>query len=183
VDRIPFAHTEAKKRFAYNCFDAGGAAIVRNCCLLIVLALRFALRDDKRALPAPLNFCSRRVAMLDTRRQLLCSAVSIAAVLSFSTRLFGQHPSPQPIPSPNAPNPNFPQGMNGPGPTAPDQKTIDKQNQAQIRADVDKMYSMVTEMKQELGVTNTTTVLSVNFVKKAHEVEKLAKQVKELAKG
>jgi hypothetical protein len=123
--------------------------------------------------------------MLDTRRQLLRSVFSMAAALSFSARLFGQqqHPPPQPLPSPNAPNPAYPQGMNGPGPTMPDQKTIDKQNQVQIRADVDKMYAMVSEMKQELGVTNTATVLSVNFVKKAHEIEKLAKQVKELAKG
>jgi hypothetical protein len=123
--------------------------------------------------------------MIDTRRQLLRSAISLAAALSCSARLFSQqtHPPPQPLPSPNAPNPAYPQGMNGPGPTPPDQKTIDKQNQVQIRADVDRMYAMVSEMKQELGVTNTTTVLSVNFVKKAHEIEKLAKQVKELAKG
>ena len=121
--------------------------------------------------------------MLDTRRQLLRSVISMAAALSVSSRLLGQRASPQPVPSPNAPNPNFPQGMNGPGPTPSDQKTMDKQNAAQIRADVDKMYAMVSEMKQELGVTNTTTVLSINFVKKAHEIEKLAKQVKELAKG
>jgi len=122
--------------------------------------------------------------MLDTRRQLLRSAIWMAAALPFSARLLGlQHPLPQPVPSPNAPNPNYPQGMNGPGPTPPDQKTIDKQNQAQIRADVDKMYAIVSEMKQELGVTNTAAVLSVNFVKQSHEIEKLAKQVKELARG
>jgi len=122
--------------------------------------------------------------MLDTRRQLLRTVVSAAALLPFSSRLLGQHPMvPQPVPSPNAPDPHFPQGMNGPGPSAPDQKTIDRQTAAQIRADVDKLYEMVSELKQELGVTNTTAVLSIGFVKKAHEIEKLAKQVKELAKG
>jgi hypothetical protein len=123
--------------------------------------------------------------MLDTRRQLLRSVVSVAAVLSVPARfLLAQHgPTPQPLPSPNAPNPNFPQGMNGPGPTPPDQKAIDKQNQEQIRADVDKMYAIVSELKQQLGVTNTTAVLSVDFVKKAKEIEKLAKQVKDLARG
>jgi hypothetical protein len=121
-------------------------------------------------------------SMLDTRRQLLRSAVSLAAFFSISSRLFAeQHPNP--IPSPNAPNPAYPQGMNGPGPKEPDQKAIDKQNQQEIRADVDKMYALVTDLKQELGLTNTTTVLSVSFVKKAHEVEKLAKHVKDLAKG
>jgi hypothetical protein len=123
--------------------------------------------------------------MLDTRRQLLRSAVSFAAVASFASGLLGQRPGmqPQPVPSPNAPNPNFPQGMNGPGPSQPDQKTIDKQNQEQLRADIDKMFSMVSELKEQLGLTNTTAVLSVDFVKKAHEIEKLAKQVRELAKG
>jgi hypothetical protein len=73
--------------------------------------------------------------------------------------------------------------MNGPGPTPPDQKAIDKQNQAEIRSDVDKMYAIVSDLRQQLSVTNTTSVLSVDFVKKAHEVEKLAKHVKDLAKG
>jgi hypothetical protein len=126
--------------------------------------------------------------MLDTRRELLRSVVSLAAIASLPIGSFAgaQHPSPtlpQPMPSPNAPNPNFPQGMNGPGPSQPDQKAIDKQNQDQIRAAIDKMYAMVSDLKQELGVTNTNVVLSVNFVKRTHEIEKLAKQIRELAKG
>ena len=123
--------------------------------------------------------------MLDTRRQLFRSAASFAMILTLPARFVAaqQRPTPQPLPSPNAPNPSYPQGMNGPGPSSPDQKTIDRQNQEQMRADIDKMFAIVSEMKQELGVTNTNAVLSVNFVKKAHEIEKLAKQVKELAKG
>jgi hypothetical protein len=126
--------------------------------------------------------------MLDTRRQMLRNVLSFAAVLSVSSRIVGgqtstMRPPPQPLPSPNAPNPNYPQGMNGPGPTPPDQKTIDKQNEVEIRAEVDKLYALVSEMKQELSVTNTTAVLSVSFVKQAHEIEKLAKHVKDLAKG
>ena len=125
--------------------------------------------------------------MLDTRRQLLRSGISLAALFSLSSRLVAaptQSPhTPQPVPSPNAPNPAYPQGMNGPGPAKPDQKAIDKQNQEEIRAEVDKMYALVSDLKQQLGVTNTTSVLSVDFVKKAHEVEKLAKHVKDLAKG
>lgn len=120
--------------------------------------------------------------MLDNRRQILKSAVCFA----FASKIVlaqGDRPHPQPIPSPNAPNPNYPQGMDGPGPAKPDQKTIDKQNQVEIRSDVDKMYALVSDLRQELGATNTTSVLSVDFVKKAHEVEKLAKHVKDLAKG
>ena len=126
--------------------------------------------------------------MLDARRQLLRSLASSLALLSVSSRLFptpaqSPHSPPPPVPSPNAPNPNVPQGLDGRGPTKPDQKAIDKQNQEEIRAEVDKMYALVSDLKEQLGVTNTTSVLSVDFVKKAHEVEKLAKHVKELAKG
>ena len=120
--------------------------------------------------------------MLDTRRQILQSLFSCVAVFSFRTALAQQHDIPL-KPSPNAPDPRYPQGMNGPGPKQPDQKAIDKQNQEEIRAEVDKMFAIVSELKQELSVTNTTSVLSVNFVKKAHEIEKLAKHVKDLAKG
>jgi hypothetical protein len=123
--------------------------------------------------------------MDNVRRQLLHSAFSFAAFLSLPSRIFSQqaHPPPQPIPSPNAPNPAYPQGMDGPGPKGPDQKALDKQNQEQIRADVDKLCALAADLKQELSVTNTTTVLSVGFVKNAKQIEKLAKQIHDLAKG
>ena len=122
--------------------------------------------------------------MLNSRRQVLHSVASFAVLLSFPSRLLSaQRPKPEPIPSPNAPNPNFPQGMNGPGPTPTDQKAIDKQIQEQIRSDVEKLYSLASELKQELGVTNTTAVLSVSVVKNAKQIEKLAKEIHQLAKG
>jgi hypothetical protein len=122
--------------------------------------------------------------MLESRRQLIQGiAVLTGLAASVPMAVFGQHPTPQPLPSPNAPNPSFPQGINGPGPTQPDQKALDKQNQAQMRADIDKLYALITDLKQEVGVTNSMNVLSVSVVKKAKEIEKLAKQVKDLAKG
>ena len=122
--------------------------------------------------------------MLDNRRQLLRSIVSFATLFPFASRLFAQsRPQPQPIPSPNAPNPSYPQGLDGPGPTPRDQKTLDRQVQQEIRSDVDKMYAIVSDLKQELGVTNSNLVLNVAFVKQTHELEKLAKHVKDLARG
>jgi hypothetical protein len=122
--------------------------------------------------------------MSQSRRHLLQSFAGFTGALAAAPLLLSQsRPAPQPLPSPNAPNPNFPQGMNGPGPTGPDQKAINRQNQNQIREDVDKMYALVLELKQELTVTNTSSVLDISFVKKAQQVEKLAKQVKDLAKG
>ena len=123
--------------------------------------------------------------MLNSRRDLLQSFATFTGFLAASPLLLAHQAHPQPVPSPNAPsNPNAPQGLEGRGVSPPvDQKTIDKQNQAAIRSDVDKMFSLVSELKQELETTNTSSTLSVAFVKKAHEVEKLAKHVKDLAKG
>ena len=69
------------------------------------------------------------------------------------------------------------------GPTGPDQKAIDKQNQAQIRSDVEHLYALVSDLRQEVSLTNSANVLSVSVVKKAKEIEKIAKQVKDLARG
>jgi hypothetical protein len=94
------------------------------------------------------------------------------------------HPSPpQPRPSPNTPNPNFPPGLKGPPVTGPDKKAIDRQNQEEIRTDVTKLYEMVSELKDEVDRTNTNSTLAVSVVKKAQQIEKLAKQIKDLAKG
>jgi hypothetical protein len=125
--------------------------------------------------------------MLHSRRVLFHLAFASSAFLSLPSRFFaGQasHPQPQPLPSPNAPNPNVPQGLDGRGPSpSKDQKQVDRQIQQEIRADVDKMSALVAQMKDELSLTSAASVLSVNFVKQAHEVEKLAKHVKDLAKG
>jgi hypothetical protein len=95
----------------------------------------------------------------------------------------GVRPQPQPRPSPNAPNPNFPPGFDGPQATGPDKKAIDRQNQKEIRADVTKLYELVSELKDQIDKTDSASTLSVSVVKKAQQIEKLAKQIKDLAKG
>jgi len=77
----------------------------------------------------------------------------------------------------------FPPGLNGPQATGPDKKAIDRQNQQEIRADVTKLYEMVSELKDQIDKTDSTSTLSVSVVKKAQQIEKLAKQIKDLAKG
>jgi hypothetical protein len=124
--------------------------------------------------------------VLNTRRHLLQSFVAVAGAFATGPILLsGQtpHPTPQPLPSPNAPNPNYPQGLHGPGPTPPDAKAINKQNQALMKEDIEKMYSVVSELRQDIQTTDTTSVFSVSFVKRAKEIEKLAKHVRDLARG
>jgi hypothetical protein len=122
---------------------------------------------------------------IQSRRSLIhgfavFTGLSAAAPLLFARQM---NQTPQPIPSPNAPNPRFPNGMNGPNPTGPDQKAIDKSQAAQLRTDVDKLFALVTDLRQEVSLTSNADVLSLSVLKKAKEIEKLAKQVKDLAHG
>jgi hypothetical protein len=121
----------------------------------------------------------------NTRRNLLQSLVAVAGALAAAPLLLSaqSRPVPQPLPSPNAPDPHFPQGINGPGPSTPSQKAIYKQTQVVMKDDIERMYSLVSELRQDVQLTDTTAVFNVSFVKKAQQIEKLAKQVKDLAKG
>jgi hypothetical protein len=94
-----------------------------------------------------------------------------------------QH-TPQPIPSPNAPNPNFPPGLDGPDqkPGA-DNKSIDPKTREEITTDIQKLYDLASELKEQAGKADLNVTLSVSVVKKAQQIEKLAKKIRELSKG
>ncbi|HTG29533.1 MAG TPA: hypothetical protein VK818_15045 [Methylomirabilota bacterium] len=125
--------------------------------------------------------------MFRPRRSL--KIISIAAVILLSTGSSvtpQSHPTPPPIvprPSPNAPNPNYPPGLQGPEQTPPDAKKLDRQNQAEIKADVQKLYELIGELREQVERSDTNSTLSLSVVKKAQQIEKLAKQVKDRAKG
>ena len=70
---------------------------------------------------------------------------------------------------------------------SPEQKRelAKKQNevrQQEIRKDTDKLFELATELKQYVDKTNEN-VLSMDVIKKAEQIEKLAKSVKEKMKG
>jgi len=92
--------------------------------------------------------------------------------------------TPQPLPSPNAPDPYAPAGLDGPpAPNPAVQRHIDQQNQQHIRDDVHHLYALASELKDKVDKTNETLTLDVSLVKEAQAIEKLAKQIKNLAKG
>jgi hypothetical protein len=126
--------------------------------------------------------------MLESRRRLMMTCLGAAGVLASrplmaALQSAGVRPQPQPRPSPNAPNPNFPPGLDGQQAKGPDQKAIDRANQQELRSDVSKLYEMVSELKEQVEKTDSTSTLSISVVKKAQQIEKLAKQIKDLAKG
>src|SRR4029077_18594991 len=95
-----------------------------------------------------------------------------------------QRATPQPRPSPNAPSDqNALQRLNGPPATVDNGKEgLDRENQLEIRLEVQRLYAMATKLKDEVDNTNSNTVLNLAVLKRAQEIEKLAKQIRDRAK-
>jgi len=61
-------------------------------------------------------------------------------------------------------------------------KKANEQRQAQIRHDTDELLRLATELKQYVDKTNEN-VMSMDVIKKAEEIEKLAHSVRYKMKG
>lgn len=62
------------------------------------------------------------------------------------------------------------------------EKALNKQRQTNLQKDTDRLVQLATELKQYVDKTNEHT-LSLEVIKKAEEIEKLAKSVKEKMRG
>jgi hypothetical protein len=61
-------------------------------------------------------------------------------------------------------------------------KKANQERQAQLKRDSDRLLKLATELKESVDKTNQNT-LSIDVIKKAEEIEKLAHSVKEKMKG
>jgi hypothetical protein len=94
-------------------------------------------------------------------------------------QMAGQQNPQNPMPPHATPNEPFPDN------NAPkiDEKKILKQNDETIKDDVEKLYDLASDLKKEVEKTDSVNVLSLPMIQKAEQIEKLAKQVKNLARG
>ncbi|HEX4644773.1 MAG TPA: hypothetical protein VH598_04120 [Verrucomicrobiae bacterium] len=108
-----------------------------------------------------------------------------AGALAVHPLFAGLHPqartNPQAQPYPNGRDPNRP-------PDADEHRVLDPKavqlwNQKELRSDVAKLYEMVADLKDQLEKIDPAATLSVALIKKTQQIEKLAKQIKNLAKG
>lgn len=129
--------------------------------------------------------------MSHPKSQRLFTAIFASSILILSPVLIAainQHPMsppppPQPKASPNAPSSqNVPQGLEG-VPSSPNNKqSLSPENEQELRMQVQRLYAMATELKDEVDRTDENAVLSLAVVKRAKEIEKLARQIKDKAK-
>jgi hypothetical protein len=61
-------------------------------------------------------------------------------------------------------------------------KKANEERQANLKRDTDKLLKLATELKEQVDKTNSNT-LSIDVLKKAEEIEKLAHSVKDKMKG
>jgi len=70
-----------------------------------------------------------------------------------------------------------------PVPAAATKKALLEQRQKDIKKDIEKLFDLATQLKAEVEKTDATTTLSLAMVRRAEEIEKLARQIKDYAKG
>jgi hypothetical protein len=73
--------------------------------------------------------------------------------------------------------------MDPPVPAAATKKALLEQRQKDIKKNIEKLFDLATELKAEVEKTDATTTLSLAMVRRAEEIEKLARSIKDNAKG
>jgi hypothetical protein len=127
--------------------------------------------------------CVRRMveaggSSMKTRRLFLGELLSAGAATGLAgTLALGQNPDPSPptlrVGNPPPPDPSQPSA----------EKHMLEENEKDLHKKVEKLYELATELKAEADKTDSTKVLSLNLVKKAEEIEKLAHDIKVRSKG
>ena len=120
------------------------------------------------------------------RRVLVTGSVGVAAFL-LQSKISSVQGSTTLQNPPVLPNPRREDGPEDPAhdplPAGATKKAVLEQHQKDIKKDIEKLYNLATQLKTEVEKTDATTVLSIGMVKKAEEIEKLARQIKDRAKG
>ena len=125
--------------------------------------------------------------MGESRRRFLLLTLAAAASCSVAHEgvAIAQTRKNPPFPAP--PESADPQNTAEPGAAKRDSQTSKRialqQNEKEFRAGVDRLYELAGELKKEVDGTPTTEVFSVRMYKRTEEIEKVAKLLKNKAKG
>jgi hypothetical protein len=92
---------------------------------------------------------------------------------------FAQDAPPPQLPFPHAPSPQLDPGEEARKQAEKDMaKQANKERQEQLKKDTDSLLKLATELKVYVDQTNEN-ILSLDVIKKAEQIEKLARSVKE----
>jgi hypothetical protein len=126
-------------------------------------------------------------AMYSSRRRIFVNGAAAVAAILLPWKINFAQDATQGQDPPISPNPRRENGPEDPShsslPAGASRKAVLEQHQKDIKKDIEKLYDLATQLKTEVEKTDATSVLSLGMVKKAEEIEKLAKQIKDHAKG
>lgn len=117
---------------------------------------------------------------MKTGRRVFISGTAALLAGAHALLLEGQGRDPNAPQSP-FPGPSLPHAGPDDVPLPPrsDPKVQLKEEQKELRRDVDRLLQMVKEFKEESDKTPETDILSLSLVKKAEDIEKLVHQIRD----
>jgi hypothetical protein len=123
--------------------------------------------------------------MRETRRKIVVALAALFVSLAAGKLpLLAQRQRHRPMPDPPMPaETQNPAEGNAPVTQRQARKALLQQNEKEFRAGVERLYQLSSDLRDEVQKTLTTDVLSVHMYKKTEEIEKLAKMLKNKAKG
>jgi hypothetical protein len=125
---------------------------------------------------------------MDPARRLFLIAFVPGVVLAGASSLGAAsalaHAAQDPAQNPSQPrqNPNSSGRPVLPPPAVPPTSAQLRQNQRDIRKDVDQLFSLAQELKSLAAKSDASEELSVGLIQKTDEIEKLAKKIRDLAR-
>ncbi|MGC1106136.1 MAG: hypothetical protein WA876_06325 [Candidatus Acidiferrales bacterium] len=100
------------------------------------------------------------------------------SVLARSGQDSAQLPNQMQHPTPNPANERV-----VPVPPSPPSKAQLRQNERDLRKDVDQLFSLAQDLKSLAAKSDASEELSVGLIQKTEEIEKLAKKIRDLARS
>lgn len=119
--------------------------------------------------------------MFDTRRKFLTFLAGAGTLAVSRAGSLRAQTKPQGRPQPPDPTPDADERSSLPGKSPA--KMLLEANEKDIKKNIERLYELATDLKEEVEKTDSSKVLSLTLVKKAEEIEKLAHDIKTRAKG
>lgn len=121
--------------------------------------------------------------MFDTRRDFLSLLAGAGTLAVLGTVTPDSHAQARPQGGQQSQDPrptvDDPEAVPMKSPT----KAMLEANEKDIKKNIEKLYQLASDLKAEVEKTDSSQVLSLALVKKADEIEKLAHDIKNRAKG
>ena len=124
--------------------------------------------------------------MEETRRGFLMVMAAVASCsITSDGSAFAQVRGGKPFPTPpqSAETQNPAEAADAKSDPQSRKRAALQRNEKEFRADVDRLFQLAGELKQEVDKTMTTEVFSVQMYKRTEDIETVAKVLKGKAKG